>query len=105
MRAQPMTAFKGVRSSCESVARNSSFKRFALSASLRAARSLSNSSASRSSARFRSVISRATCEAPSRVFDVLRAPERDMEGLATLLGNHIPAYKNLMTSYSALTRK
>ena len=30
---------------------------------------------------------------------------RDMEGLATFLGNHIPAYKNLMTAYSALTRK
>ena len=30
---------------------------------------------------------------------------RDMEGLATLLGNHLPAYKNLMTAYSTLTRK
>jgi nicotinamidase-related amidase len=26
---------------------------------------------------------------------------RDMEGLAALLGNHLPAYKNLMTSYQA----
>ncbi len=30
---------------------------------------------------------------------------RDMEGLATLLGKHLPAYKNLMTAYSTLTRK
>jgi nicotinamidase-related amidase len=30
---------------------------------------------------------------------------RDMEGLATLLGNHIPAYKNLMTAYSTLAKK
>jgi nicotinamidase-related amidase len=27
------------------------------------------------------------------------------EGLATLLGNHLPAYKNLMTTYSANTKK
>jgi nicotinamidase-related amidase len=26
---------------------------------------------------------------------------RDAEGLATLLGNHLPAYKNLMTTYAA----
>ncbi len=29
----------------------------------------------------------------------------DIEGLGTLLSNHLPAYKNLMTSYSALTSK
>ncbi len=28
----------------------------------------------------------------------------DVEGLATLLSNHIPDYRNLMTSYDALTR-
>jgi len=30
---------------------------------------------------------------------------RDMEGLATLLGNRIPAYKNLMIAYSTLSKK
>ena len=29
----------------------------------------------------------------------------DMEGLARLLGGHLPAYQNLMTSYTALTAK
>ncbi|MEQ4922486.1 isochorismate family cysteine hydrolase YcaC [Proteus hauseri] len=29
----------------------------------------------------------------------------DVEGLATLLSNHIPDYRNLMTSYDALTKK
>lgn len=29
----------------------------------------------------------------------------DIEGLGTLLANHLPAYKNLMTSYAAQTRK
>src|SRR5262249_25191752 len=29
----------------------------------------------------------------------------DMEGLARLLGDHLPSYKNLITSYSALTAK
>ncbi|HEY9759546.1 MAG TPA: isochorismate family cysteine hydrolase YcaC [Oculatellaceae cyanobacterium] len=29
----------------------------------------------------------------------------DIEGLGRLLSNHLPAYKNLMTSYSALTSK
>lgn len=29
----------------------------------------------------------------------------NMEGLATLLTNHLPAYKNLMTSYQANTKK
>ena len=28
-----------------------------------------------------------------------------MEGLATLLGNHLPAYKNLMTSFQATAKK
>lgn len=30
---------------------------------------------------------------------------RDMEGLATLLGKHLPAYKNLMTAYSSVSKK
>ena len=46
IRDQPITAFKGVRSSCERVARNSSFKRFAFSASARAMRSRTRSWAS-----------------------------------------------------------
>jgi nicotinamidase-related amidase len=29
----------------------------------------------------------------------------DMEGLAALLGSHLPAYKNLMTSYQAMTKR
>ena len=29
----------------------------------------------------------------------------NMEGLATLLANHLPAYKNLITSYQANTKK
>ncbi len=29
----------------------------------------------------------------------------DVEGLGALLANHLPSYKNLMTSYSALTKK
>ena len=29
----------------------------------------------------------------------------DIEGLGALLANHLPAYKNLMTSYAALTSK
>jgi nicotinamidase-related amidase len=29
----------------------------------------------------------------------------DMEGLATLLGNHLPAYKNLMTAYGTTNRR
>ncbi|CAN5373578.1 isochorismate family cysteine hydrolase YcaC [soil metagenome] len=29
----------------------------------------------------------------------------DMEGLATLLGNRLPAYKNLITSFQALTKR
>lgn len=29
----------------------------------------------------------------------------DIEGLGKLLSNHLPAYKNLMTSYAALTKK
>ena len=52
VRAQPKTAFSGVRSSCESVARNSSLIRFACSASSRAARSFSSRRA-RSAARRR----------------------------------------------------
>jgi nicotinamidase-related amidase len=30
---------------------------------------------------------------------------KDGEGLGTLLGNHLPAYKNLMTAYNANTKK
>jgi nicotinamidase-related amidase len=30
---------------------------------------------------------------------------KDMEGLAALLGNHLPAYKNLITTYKANTKK
>ncbi|WP_245239000.1 hypothetical protein [Methylobacterium platani] len=30
---------------------------------------------------------------------------RDVEGLATLLGDHIPDYRNLMTSYAAMRGK
>jgi nicotinamidase-related amidase len=29
----------------------------------------------------------------------------DMEGLGALLANHLPSYKNLMTSYSAQSKK
>ncbi len=29
----------------------------------------------------------------------------DMEGLAALLGNRLPAYKNLITSFHALTKR
>ena len=29
----------------------------------------------------------------------------DIEGLGALLANHLPAYKNLMTSYAAQTKK
>lgn len=30
---------------------------------------------------------------------------RDMEGLATLLGNHLPAYKNLITTYTTVSKR
>lgn len=30
---------------------------------------------------------------------------RDMQGLANLLGNHLPAYKNLITAYSAVSKR
>ena len=43
IRAHPAMAVSGVRSSCESIARNSSLERFAASASTRAARSLASS--------------------------------------------------------------
>ena len=42
MRAQPKIAFSGVRSSCESIARNSSFARLAASAAARARCSFSS---------------------------------------------------------------
>ena len=45
MCAQPYTAFSGVRSSCESTARNSSFARLAASAAARARCSFSSSRA------------------------------------------------------------
>ena len=47
MCAQPRIAFNGLRNSCEIVARNSSFKRFARSASLRANFSLDKQPRSR----------------------------------------------------------
>ncbi|HJZ59922.1 MAG TPA: isochorismate family cysteine hydrolase YcaC [Gemmataceae bacterium] len=37
--------------------------------------------------------------------ELARDWRNDMEGLATLLGNHLPAYKNLITSYQTLTRR
>ena len=50
---QPRIALSGVRSSCESVARNSSFISLMRSASVRAARSLSSSASRSSAARLR----------------------------------------------------
>lgn len=35
--------------------------------------------------------------------ELMRDWRNDMEGLATLLSNHIPDYRNLMTSYNKLT--
>jgi nicotinamidase-related amidase len=37
--------------------------------------------------------------------ELARDWRHDMEGLAGLLGGHLPAYRNLMTSYSALTAR
>jgi nicotinamidase-related amidase len=37
--------------------------------------------------------------------ELARDWRHDMEGLARLLGGHLPAYRNLITSYSALTAK
>src|SRR3954469_18251272 len=37
--------------------------------------------------------------------ELARDWRNDMEGLAGLLGGHLPAYRNLITSYSALTAK
>ena len=37
--------------------------------------------------------------------ELARDWRNDMEGLAGLLGGHLPAYQNLITSYSALTAK
>ena len=56
--AHPRIEVKGVRSSCESVARNSSFSRSASSACRRASRSRSNDAALSSSALCRAVTSR-----------------------------------------------
>ena len=64
--AHPSIAFRGLRSSCDSVARNSSFCRLLRSASARAARSLASSSRALASACKRSVMSRG---------DRMRAPE------------------------------
>ena len=65
MRAQPKTPLSGVRSSCDTTARNSSFARFARSASSRAPRSRLRSCRRSSSMRRRSVMSRAIFEAPT----------------------------------------
>src|SRR3954453_3212234 len=37
--------------------------------------------------------------------ELARDWRNDMEGLAGLLGGHLPAYRNLITSYNALTQK
>ena len=37
--------------------------------------------------------------------ELARDWRHDMEGLARLLGSHLPAYQNLMTSYTAMTAK
>jgi nicotinamidase-related amidase len=37
--------------------------------------------------------------------ELARDWRNDMEGLAGLLGGHLPAYRNLITSYNALTEK
>ena len=37
--------------------------------------------------------------------ELARDWRNDMEGLAGLLGGHLPAYRNLITSYNALTTK
>ena len=69
---QPRMAFNGVRSSCDSVARNSSLMRAARCAAMRALRSASSisraarRSASRASARLRSVRSRVSLANPRR---------------------------------------
>ena len=61
---QPSIAVSGVLSSCESIARNSSFVRFASSASTRANFSRSKSSSRSFSASFRFVMSCAIVDAP-----------------------------------------
>ena len=62
--AQPRMALSGVRSSCERVARNSSFMRLAASASALAAWAASRSRSRSSRARFSAVMSRPIFEAP-----------------------------------------
>ena len=62
--AQPTMALSGVRSSCDSVARNSSFMRLAASASALADSAAASSRSRSASARLRSVMSRATFAAP-----------------------------------------
>jgi hypothetical protein len=37
--------------------------------------------------------------------ELARDWRNDMEGLAGLLGGHLPAYQNLITNYNALTSK
>ncbi len=64
--AQPMIAFSGVRSSCDRVARNSSFSRLAASASSRAACSRSSSPTRSCSMRVRSSISADSFEVGGR---------------------------------------
>ena len=62
---QPTIAFRGVRSSCESVARNSSFIRLAASACARACSATASSRARSASATFRSVMSRLVTTKPA----------------------------------------
>ena len=61
---QPRMAFRGVRSSCDSVTRNSSLARFAASASVRACCSRASSSSRSLAELFTAVMSRAIFEAP-----------------------------------------
>jgi hypothetical protein len=37
--------------------------------------------------------------------ELARDWRHDMEGLARLLGGHLPAYQNLITNYTALTAR
>ena len=96
---QPRMAFSGVRSSCESVARNSSFMRAARCAAMRALRSASSISsrcaplASSASARLRSVRSRVTLAKPrSRPVVVAQRGDDDVGPEARAVLAHAPAF-------------
>ena len=65
MPLQPSIAVSGVRNSCETTARNSSFARLAASAEVRATRSLRRRSCRARSASFASVTSATMQTAPS----------------------------------------